>query len=140
MALIAGAINSNPPQPASLVSFLPEQERYPPGELHLQLPQRVSFSAQKAPQQPLSLRASAHYSVAIRSPNKNRPVDFPQAGFPISFLPAVTGHQHNLSVLGQLLQNPQSGLGAVIVKMGLGVVHYQGRAGSHGLGHGQTQT
>ena len=46
VALIAGAINSNPPQPASLVSFLPEQERYPPEELHLQIPQRVSFSTQ----------------------------------------------------------------------------------------------
>ena len=49
VALIAGAVNSNPPQPASLVSFLPEQERYPPEELHLQIPQRVSFSTQKAP-------------------------------------------------------------------------------------------
>ena len=49
VALIAGAINSNPPQPASLVSFLPEQERYPPEELHPQLPQRVSFSTQKDP-------------------------------------------------------------------------------------------
>ena len=47
VALIAGAINSKPPQPASLVSFLPEQERYPPEELHLQIPQRVSFSTQK---------------------------------------------------------------------------------------------
>ena len=46
VALIAGAINSNPPQPASLVSFLPEQERYPPEELHWQIPQRVSFSTQ----------------------------------------------------------------------------------------------
>ena len=49
VALIAGAINSNPPQPASLVAFLPEQESYPPEELHPQLPQRVSFSTQKAP-------------------------------------------------------------------------------------------
>ena len=47
VALIAGAINSNPPQPASLVAFLPEQESYPPEELHLQIPQRVSFSTQK---------------------------------------------------------------------------------------------
>ena len=49
VALIAGAINSNPPQPASTVSFLPEQERYPPEELHLLIPQRVSFSTQTAP-------------------------------------------------------------------------------------------
>ena len=56
VALIAGAINSNPPQPASLVAFLPEQESYPPEELHPQLPQRVSFSTHMAFQQPMSLR------------------------------------------------------------------------------------
>ena len=72
VALIAGAINSNPPQPASLVSFLPEQERYPPEELHLLIPQRVSFSTQTAPQQPLSLRVSAHYPVALRNPSPPR--------------------------------------------------------------------
>ena len=47
VALIAGAINSNPPQPASLASFLPEQERYPPEEPDLQVLRRVSFSTQK---------------------------------------------------------------------------------------------
>ena len=49
-----GSNKANPPQPASTVSFLPEQERYPPEELHPQLPQRVSFSTQKAPQTTLT--------------------------------------------------------------------------------------
>ena len=49
VALIAGAINSNPPQPASLVSFLPEQERYPPEEPHLQYPKGYRFRRKKLP-------------------------------------------------------------------------------------------
>ena len=42
-----GSNKANPPQPASTVAFLPEQESYPPEEPHLQLLQRVSFSTQK---------------------------------------------------------------------------------------------
>ena len=69
VALIAGAINSTPPQPASLVAFLPEQESYPPEEPHLQIRKKVSFSTHKAPPNDIDFFDTLKHPEYLRIPD-----------------------------------------------------------------------